>query len=95
MSETLARVHARVHLAQLAVLLRQPLGRRVQMLDVRLELVWVGPCDGLATRTARCFGGGVGGELLELQGIVEEQRLLRADDLLLNGVVEIGDLCAG
>ena len=83
-----------VHVPQLAVLLRQPLGRHMQMLRVALELVRVAPRDILAaaalTRLVR--RGGVGRELLELVRVVEQQRLLRADDLLLDRVVEVGHL---
>ena len=84
--------HLRVHLPQLAVLLRQPLRRGVQMLDVALELVRVAPGDRLAAAALARLGGGVGGQLLELVRVVEQQRLLRAHDLLLDRVVEVGDL---
>ena len=75
--------HGRVHLAQLAVLLREALGGRVQVLDVALELRRVGPRDHLAARAVRRLGGRVGRELLELKRMVEQQGLLRAHDLLL------------
>ena len=88
--------HHRVHLPQLAVLLREPLGRRVQLADVRLELVGVGPRDDLAAALAalvgRRLGARVGGEVLELQRKVEQQRLLRAHDLRVDVVVEVRDL---
>jgi hypothetical protein len=75
--------HGRVHLAKLAVLLREALGGRVQVLDVALELRRVGPRDHLAARAVRRLGGRVGRELLELKRMVEQQGLLRPHDLLL------------
>ena len=70
----------RVHAAQLPVLLREPLGGGVQLLDVRLELRGVGPRDELAARgAARRLGARVGGELLELEREVEEEAGLRID----------------
>ena len=85
--------HLGMHLAQLAVLLHEALGGAMKVLDVGLELVRVRPSDGLQRPAiARRLGRRIRGELLKLKGMVEEERLLRADDLLLDGVVKVGNL---
>ena len=86
--------HLAVHLAQLAVLLHQLLRAAAQLVDVTFELRRVGPRDLLAAarRVRRLLRLRRRRELLEAEGVVEEQRLLRVDDLGVDGVVEVGDL---
>eukprot|EP00962_Isochrysis_galbana_P019614 scaffold5708_cov107-Isochrysis_galbana.AAC.14 len=63
---------AGVVLPQPPVLLRQPLGRLVQLLDVRLQLAGVGPGDlSRAIGAADLVGLWVGGQLFKAHGVVE------------------------